>query len=173
MFRPHRFQHLCGNIFISMIRLKHLLAEIGEATATPYEHSYNKHLGESYFTTEDGTQYKVTFHTFKQTMEIAFGVVVGLGDRMDYEIEPNKGNLYRVMSTVIKIVRQAIYDIKPKQITFGVSKSDPRRMKMYKKYIINNLKGYSVIKDDNSILVLQRDGASITRFDWTGIKDKI
>lgn len=139
------------------MKLIDILREIGEASATPYEYSYNKYFGEAYFTTEDNTQYKVSFKTFDRTMEIAFGVVVSLGDVVDYEIEPNKGNLYRIMSTVMKIILQAVSDIKPRLITFGVSKSDPRRMKMYKKYVINNLKGYSVIKDSDSILTLQRD----------------
>jgi hypothetical protein len=65
--------------------------------------------------------------------------------------------MYRVMSTIMKIIRQAISDFKPNQIVFGAAKSDPRRMNMYRKYAINNLKGYSVVQDGGNILTLQRD----------------
>jgi hypothetical protein len=139
------------------MKLLDILREIGEASATPYEYTYNGVLRAAYFTTEDDIQYKVTFGTFDNDMEIAFGVVDG-SDVMDYEIDTNKGNMYRVMSTVMKIIRQAVSEFKPKQIMFGAAKSDPRRMKMYKKYVANVLKDYSVVQDSSDILVLQRSG---------------
>jgi hypothetical protein len=89
-------------------------------------------------------------------MEISFGVV-DERDTMNYEIDTNEGNLFRIMSTIMKIINQAVSKLKPNRISFGAAKSDPRRMNMYKKYITNNLKGYYVIFDKDAILVLQRN----------------
>jgi hypothetical protein len=57
----------------------------------------------------------------------------------------------------MKIINQAVSKFKPDKIVFGAAKSDSRRMNMYRKYAINNLKGYYVIEDQNSVLVLQRN----------------
>lgn len=139
------------------MKLLDILREIGEASSTPYEYKYDRTLKAAYFTTEDGTLYKVTFGGLSSNdMEIRFGVTDG-SDNMDYEIDTNKGNLYRVMSTVIKIVRQAVSEFKPSYISFASAKSDPRRMNMYKKYITNNLNGYSVVGDASGVLTLKRD----------------
>jgi len=138
------------------MKLIDILHEIGEASAIPYEYKYYKPLQSAYFTTNEGTNYKVTFGISGKDMEIAFGVV-DESDNINYEIDTNKGNMYRVMSTIMKIIRQAISDFKPNQIVFGAAKSDPRRMNMYRKYAINNLKGYSVVQDGGNILTLQRD----------------
>jgi hypothetical protein len=35
-------------------------------------------------------------------------------------------------------------------------------MNMYRKYAVNNLKGYSVVQDANDVLVLQRDSLGKT-----------
>jgi len=135
-----------------------ILYEIGEASATPYEYKYRPHIQEAYFTTDEGTHYKVKFGVGSdKEMEITFGVV-DESDDINYEIDTNEGNLFRVMSTIMKIINQAVSEFKPDQIVFGAAKSDPRRMNMYRKYLESNLKGYSIIKDSNSVMLLQRDG---------------
>jgi len=145
------------------MKLTDILREIGEASSTPYEYEYIKQLNSAYFTTDKGTQYKVKFGVdpSDKQMEIVFGVVDD-SDNMNYEIDTNEGNLFRVMSTIMKIINQAVSDLKPNQIVFGAAKSDPRRMNMYRKYAINNLKGYSVVQDANDVLVLQRDSLGKT-----------
>jgi hypothetical protein len=139
------------------MKLIDILHEIGEASAKPYEYNFIPSRKEAYFDTDEGTPYKVAFGVDgDKEMEIAFGVVDGR-DIMDYEIDTNEGNLFRVMSTIMKIINQAVSKFKPDKIVFGAAKSDPRRMNMYRKYAINNLKGYYVVQDQNSVLVLQRN----------------
>jgi hypothetical protein len=138
------------------MKLTDILREIGEASSIPYEYKYSGDFREAYFTTDKGTQYKVSFGDEYGEMEIAFGTVDG-SDNINYEIDTNEANIFRVMSTVMKIINQAIAEFKPKTIVFGASKSDPRRMNMYRKYAVNNLKGYSVVQDAHDVLVLQRD----------------
>jgi hypothetical protein len=140
------------------MKLTDILREIGEASSSPYKYKYIKETKEAYFTTDEGTQYKVSFWvdpTDKQ-MEIRFGVVDS-SDNMDYEIDTNEGNLFRVMSTIMKIINQAVSELKPNTILFSAAKSDPRRMNMYRKYITTNLKEYSIVQDMGGVMVLQRD----------------
>lgn len=135
-----------------------ILREIGETRTTPYEYNYSPKQKVAYFDTDEGTSYKVAFGMgYDNEMEISFGVVDGR-DIMDYEIDTNKGNIFRVMSTIMKIINQAVSQFKPDQIVFGAAKSDPRRMNMYRKYVEKSLKGYTVVRDEDSIMVLQRDG---------------
>ena len=129
------------------MKLIDILLEIGEASSKPYEYNYIPSQRVAYFDTDKGTHYKVAFGMdYDKEMEIAFGVVDGR-DIMDYEIDTNEGNLFRVMSTIMKIINQAVSKLKPNKIIFGAAKSDPRRMNMYRKYVTNNLKGYYIVQD--------------------------
>jgi hypothetical protein len=140
-----------------IMKLTDILREIGEASSAPYDYKYSGDLYEAYFTTDKGTPYKVNFGIDEYgEMEISFGTV-DERDNMNYEIDTNEGNLFRVMSTVMKIINQAIAQFKPSIISFGATKSDPRRMNMYRKYVVNNIKGYSIAHDKDSFLTLQRD----------------
>ena len=88
-------------------------------------------------------------------MKVDFGVLYEEDDEdddVDFEIKTNKGNIYRIMSTVISIIRKALSDFKPNQIKIS---SDPKRIRLYKIYI-KNLNGYILTKEDTFNLILQR-----------------
>jgi hypothetical protein len=153
-----------------MIRLKHILAEIGEASATPYP--YNMYNGEAYFETEGGTMYQVSFpYGSDEGMEIAFATQNSQGG-WDHDVETAESDVYRVMSTIVEIARKAVEKWRPETVVFGVAKSDPRRMRLYRAYVLRALRGYSISQETASYMELERDGGSGTQYDWTGIKDK-
>lgn len=153
-----------------MIRLKHILAEIGEASLTPYPyHMYN---GEAYFETAAGTMYRVNFdHGSDDVMEIAFSTQNPQGG-WEHDVETAESDVYRIMSTVVAIVRKAVDKQRPSQILFGVAKSDPRRMQLYRAFVLKALHGYSISQETASFMQLQRDGSLASRFDWTGTRGK-
>ena len=138
-----------------MIKFINILKELGEISVTPYEYDYNKSKHKAFFTTEDGTKYVVYFDISEGEMKVDFGVLYEEDDEdddVDFEIKTNKGNIYRIMSTVISIIRKALSDFKPNQIEIS---SDPKRIRLYKIYI-KNLDGYILTKEDTFNLILQR-----------------
>jgi hypothetical protein len=138
-----------------MIKLINILKETGEISVTPYEYDYDESKHKAFFTTEDGTKYVVYFDISKGEMKVDFGVLYEEDDEdddVDFEIKTNKGNIYRIMSTVISIIRKALSDFKPNQIKIS---SDPKRIRLYKIYI-KNLNGYILTKEDTFNLILQR-----------------
>jgi hypothetical protein len=157
---------------INMIRLKHILAEIGEGNATPYP--FQMYNGEAYFETAGGTMYQVTFpYGSDEIMEISFAVK-GIDGRFEHDIETAESDVYRVMSTIVEIAKRAVEKLHPTQIVFGVAKSDPRRMRLYRAYVMRGLPAYEVTAETASFLELTRRAKRgfFDRFDWTGIKDK-
>ena len=158
-------------IFISMIRLKHILAEIGEASATPYP--YKMYNGEAYFETTGGTIYQVSYpYGSDEIMEIAFAAQ-GKDGRFEHDVETAESDVYRVMSTVIAIAAKAVEKYRPTQIVFGVAKSDPRRMRLYRSYVQRALPAYEVTAETASFMELSKRARRswMDRFDWTGVKD--
>ena len=137
-----------------MIKLIDILKEIGEISSQPYEYSYDGPNYRAYFTTEYNTKYKVIFKMVDGRMDISFGVIYDSDDDPDYEVITNKGNMYRVMSTIINILNRATSEFKPDEIKFD---SDNRRIKLYKNYIEKNLKGYSITKETPFNLLFQRN----------------
>jgi hypothetical protein len=157
-----------------MIQLKHILAEIGEATAPPYP--YNMYRDEAYFKTQRGTLYQVSFpYGSDDVMEIAFATKDPNGESetgWSYDVETAESDTYRVMSTIMEIVRKAVDKIHPGTVVFGVAKSDPRRMRLYRAYMLRAMQGYSVSEETVSHIELIRNNSADTQFDWTGIKNK-
>jgi hypothetical protein len=91
-------------------------------------------------------------------MLIAFGVIYDSNydddDDLDYEVITNKGNIYRVMSTVMSIINRAVSEFKPNEISID---SNDRKIKLYKNYIGKHLKGYNITKETRFNLLFQRD----------------
>ena len=139
-----------------MIKLIDILKEIGDAYSQSYEYSYDGSNYKAYFTTEHNTQYKVIFETINNRMNISFGVIYDSDDDPDFEVITNKGNIYRIMSTIISIINRAISEFNPNEIKFD---SDNRRIKLYKNYIEKNLKGYSITKETPFNLLFQRNNS--------------
>ena len=139
-----------------MIKLIDILKEIGDADSQSYEYSYDGSNYKAYFTTEHNTQYKVIFETINNRMNISFGVIYDSDDDPDFEVITNKGNIYRIMSTIISIINRAISEFNPNEIKFD---SDNRRIKLYKNYIEKNLKGYNITKETSFNLLFQRNNS--------------
>jgi hypothetical protein len=141
-----------------MIKLVDILKEIGDANFQPYEYSYDGSNHRAYFTTEYDTKYKVSFKIVDGRMLIAFGVIYDSDydddDDLDYEVITNKGNIYRVMSTVMSIINRAISEFNPNEIKFD---SNDRKIKLYKNYIEKHLKGYNITKETPFNLLFQRN----------------
>jgi len=152
-----------------MIKLMDILTEVGEGTAPKYdwtfkgEHATSDITNLDYqFITDSGTNYfvKLTVAHYDQDeyeMMAAFGVgksaaKKAVGDKSPFTKVVNKGELYRVMATVVDIVRNGIkrcadkdmivrYLIfKPereKETKQGYTTSD-QRTRLYKAYLEKN-----------------------------------
>jgi len=158
-----------------MIKLLDILAEVGEGTAQKYNWSYNgKDSNSDYdvlnysFKTDSNMSYFVTLVVGNEPltgaddfeMTVSFGVgnkgplkdKVGLG-KPSYTKVVNKGEVFRVMATVVDIVKNAIsmmkkeekpikYIIfkpeKEKETETGFKQSD-QRLKLYLAYIKQNM----------------------------------
>jgi hypothetical protein len=139
-----------------MIKLLNILKEIGEASITPYEYDYDRSKHKAFFTTEHGIKYIVYFDISKGEMKVDFGVRYEDDDddeNVDFEIITNKGNMYRIMSTIVSIIRKASSEFKPNQIKIS---ANPQKIPLYKMYILKNLDEYILTKEDIYNLVLQR-----------------
>lgn len=156
-------------LFINMIKLLDLLNEVGEGTATKYQWNFKGkhdtgdivHLDYE-FVTDTNTNYfvKLTVSLYDEgqyEMMIAFGtgksaIKKALGDKKPFATVVNKGELYRVMATVMDIVKDGIAKcnqdglpikyliFKPeqeKETKSGFIQSD-QRLKLYKAYIEKN-----------------------------------
>ena len=111
-----------------MIKLRDILKEVGEGTATPYKWKkvFTKEDTVFFaFKTDQGTSYKVAlenyvyedFHDDNKELpaiEVSFGIIPGAEPNMygDYTGDmftvSNKGEMYRVMSTIVNIIKDYI-----------------------------------------------------------------
>jgi hypothetical protein len=96
-----------------MIKLINLLSEVGDATSKPYRSDLYNISGDTKvygFTTDKGTMYTVELvqATDKNNiLDVSFYPVDEEDpDKEDFTVNTNKGELYRVMSTVVDIVRK-------------------------------------------------------------------
>lgn len=133
-----------------MIKLLDLLKEVGESTAKPYPYTLGatNSSGVSayfYFTTDLGTEYQVVVIDAKPSYDkeeyhdFIFSFKV-MGE--DHNYVANKQELYRVMATVIKIMKDWIdkfgeETVKSIQFTPAKSKGvdDTRRQNLYMAYV--------------------------------------
>lgn len=100
-----------------MIKLRGILKEIGEGTATPYKWkkaSKKEDVVFFTFTTDEGTIYKVALDNYSYedvkennkeypAIEVSFGVK----EKGKYSTTTvtNKGEMYRVMATIVNIIK--------------------------------------------------------------------
>lgn len=101
--------------------------------------------GVYFFTTDNGLQYEVRFGRRQDNIlhaTIVFGVINEEFEGEEYIIT-NKGELYRVMATIVHVVRMFM-EQHPKMLTFeftGISKADEdenrlsQRFNLYKRYL--------------------------------------
>ena len=140
--------------------LKEVMSEIGDTSnietyntslETKY-HDYDEQQFVVRFTTENDTKYAV--YIFKQTLDegetwsmlIEFGVE-GENNSYDYSAVTNKGEMYKVMATIIKISKEMIAKSKKegqyiREIVIEPSKNfedDTRRTNLYRAFIEKNM----------------------------------
>lgn len=153
-----------------MIRLKDLLREAGELP--PYPYQYFGDLKRASFHS-DNANYEVTFYNpgnlHKNDMEIEFSAQTD--DRENRSISAtNLHDQYRVMSTIVTISKRAIDEKKPTIVYFH--SDDPRRIKLYKRYITPLLHDYDIREETDTKVVMRKKGwlqRLTSKFDWTGI----
>ena len=152
-----------------MIKLKNILLEIGEGTAKPYKYKLTRTestpgFGDYFklyeFVTDLGTYYEVSFEIEEdfskdepwEFMNIEFGVDEKDGEGVDYNGETNKGELFRVMATIVEITKEILKERKNiKTLTFSGAKKDVddnRRNKLYMAYIKKHIPNIKNIEDD-------------------------
>ena len=124
-----------------MIKLINILNEIGEGTANSYPYNLKSNISANAiytFTTESSIAYRVTLNKINNSVEIDFLVESG----EELYPETNKGELFKVMSTIVKITLDYIndnpdieyirYDPKAKDVS---NSSKNQRDALYRKYI--------------------------------------
>ena len=127
-----------------------LVNEIGDAGAESYEYGRYKVDGRtiSYnFTTDSDTKYTVELDIEEdwsdtsgdhKIMRVEFGIEEDEG-KLSHKAVVNKGELFKVMATIVKIIKKTLSQIKGiKTINFTASKNDPedtRRLKLYLAYV--------------------------------------
>ena len=160
-----------------MIKLKNILLEIGEGSAKPYKFEIEKdelkdtsHSREVSFKTEDGDDYQVALHaywgdgfitdTYGSHITIDFFIDHGLGSR-DADVVVNKGRLFKVMSTVVKITEEFMDDLDYEEKGIDLLRISPtktkdddddRRAKLYMAYIKRQLPVASIEYDGDEIV---------------------
>ena len=159
-----------------MMKLKDILFEIGEGSVKPYKFRISKDETDSKssnrivdFKTEDNDQYQVVLYaywgdnwmtdTFGSHITIDFLIDHGLGNRDAYVVV-NKGRLFRVMSTVVKIAEEFMKDIDYKEKGIDTLRIEPtkddldddRRANLYTAYIKRQLPVASIKYDGDEIV---------------------
>ena len=126
------------------------LKEVGEATAKPYkwENTFNKEDYKAYvFKTDSGLNYQLNIKLLKgdeelETARIEFGIVDG-DYFTDYDETPSRGEVYKVMATVVDILKDFVKKNKGvKYLHFTTNKVGPgetKRLGLYKQYIQKHL----------------------------------
>ena len=154
-----------------MIKLKNILLEIGEGTAKPYKYKLTRtesdpDFGDYFrlyeFVTDLGTHYEVMFEIEEdyskdepwEFMNIEFGVDEKDGGGVSYKVETNRGEVFRVMATIVDITKSILKERKNiKQLTFSGSKKDEddnRRNNLYMAYIKKHVPNIKNVEVDGS-----------------------
>ena len=154
-----------------MIKLKNILLEIGDGGSKPYKYKLTRtesdpDFGDYFrlyeFVTDLGTHYEVMFEIEEdyskdepwEFMNIEFGVDEKDGGGVSYKVETNKGEVFRVMATIVDITKSILKERKNiKQLTFsGAKKSedDNRRNNLYMAYIKKHIPNVKNVEVDGS-----------------------
>ena len=144
-----------------------LINEIGDAGAKPYKWRRMDRRYDTYyiFTTESGLEYQVMTEfgsgEDRNTLLIEYGVevITKQGNKsVDYELVTNRGEMFRIMSTIVDIVQEFMKKNPGiEYIEFEGSKNkagDQRRNKLYMAYIKKHLKPKS-IEDDGTLIKIE------------------
>ncbi len=144
-----------------------LINEIGDAGAKPYKWKWMdpKYTTYSKFKTDSGLKYQVNTEIDDRSrinhglvLTIEYGIENGgQYSTVDYEVVTNRGELFRIMATVVDIVKAFMKKYpEVEYIEFEGSKNeteDQRRNKLYMAYIKKHLKPKDIEDDGNTITV--------------------
>ena len=141
-----------------------LINEIGDAGAKPYKWRRMDRRYDTYyiFTTDSGLEYQVMTELGSgDTLTVEYGVevITKQGNKsIDYELVTNRGELFRIMATVVDVVQEFMKNHpEVKYIEFEGSKNkagDQRRNKLYMQYIKKHLKP-KTIEDDGTLITIE------------------
>jgi hypothetical protein len=132
--------------------LKEVMSEIGDASKQPYGPidtiTDTEQDREYRFSTDSGTIYQVDVITFYRgpnkpvVARVAFGITDKYGD-VDYDTQTNKNDIYRIMSTIVSIIKKDLESNHADIIEFHPNKRegkdidplDNARTQLYLRYI--------------------------------------
>ena len=151
--------------------IKEIINEIGDGGSKPYNYTLTREeVDEDFgfyfrlyeFVTDLDTHYEVMFEIEEdfskdeewESMNIEFGVDEKDGGGVSYKVETNKGEVFRVMATIVDITKKILKERKNiKTLTFTGSKkdgNDNRRNKLYMAYIRRHIPNVKNIEDDGN-----------------------
>jgi len=164
-----------------MIRLKDILFEVGEGSAKAYSYKIDDDFpgrveGTEFrdvkFKTEDGDQYLVNLAAYYgpaavsrgSFFKVDFTTIDDAGFEDHAERVVNKGRLFRVMATIVKMTEEFLNDIDYKEkgikkmLVFPSksSRKDDRRANLYMAYIKKHLPITSLKYDGKIITAMLR-----------------
>lgn len=163
-----------ANWFINFHSKNENLNEVGEGSAEPYQWKETKQ-GSDYvytqFTTDTGTEYNVNLEVIDYkdlpAMDVEFSAKPTGAEGSSFEVVVNKGELFRVMSTVGNIVKHYAKDKfkDVKAITYSATKKtgeeefDTQRDKLYKTFITKTIPGVRFEQDGDIVAGILPDAA--------------
>ena len=143
-----------------------VITEIGDGGSKPYNYKLTREEGDGFrlyeFVTDLGTHYEVMFTIEEdfskdepwEFMNIEFGVDEKDGGGVDYKVETNRGEVFRVMATIVDITKSILKERKNiKTLTFSGAKKDEddnRRNKLYMAYIKKHIPNVKNVEVDGS-----------------------
>jgi len=157
--------------YIQYLKNNPLLVEIGDGGSKPYNYTLAREdVDEDFgfyfrlyeFVTDLGTHYEVSFEIDEdfskdepwEFMNIEFGVDEKDGGGVSYKVETNKGEVFRVMATIVDITKNILKERRRiKTLTFSSSKKDEddqRRNNLYMAYIRKHVPNIKNIEIDGS-----------------------
>lgn len=163
--------------------LEEVMTEIGDTTnvetysysRTPEFTDFDEEEYKMEFTTESDTNYVVIIHKIDRNedniwrMDIEFGIENesegGFPPSYDYKSTVNKGEMYKVMATVVKAVKKEIEESTKKGqniVTVRIEpsknfESDSRRANLYMAYIKKNMPKGSTVEVSKDLKQIEID----------------
>lgn len=127
-----------------MINFTNILMEIGEGNSSAYKYNIkldNGKIVKYTFTTSSNLLYLVELKKIQNAVAVDFQIDAEVSDNMYHET--NKGDMYKIMSTIIKIVTDYLKNnpdieyirYEPKQKETKTSTDSNQRDKLYRAYL--------------------------------------
>ena len=141
-----------------MIKLKDILNEIGDSSAKPFNFlltvSGKNEYQYMFLTKEKQIPYYVIFKYVSKSdvWDISFSTI---GSKNGDEVI-NSGEMYSVMATIVKIIKDFISKKNPEKLQYSPAKNfdtDLRRAKLYDVYLKKNLNGWDVSKSGDYVVL--------------------